>query len=59
LELLEIFKKDNLVEDYKVLNEDKSKREILEGLREAVQEVKLYEEGKTELLDARKLLDDL
>ena len=36
-----------------------TKEEILEGLREAIKEVKLYQEGKIELLDARELLDEL
>ena len=42
-------------EDYK----EPTKEEILEGLKEAVKEVKLYEEGKLELIDARDLLNEL
>jgi DNA-damage-inducible protein J len=38
---------------------DTPKEEILEGLKEAVKEVKRYNEGKAELLDARELLDEL
>jgi hypothetical protein len=36
-----------------------TKEEILEGLKEAVEEVKLYNQGKIELLDARELLNEL
>ena len=42
-------------EDYK----EPTKEEILEGLKEAVKEVKLYEQGKLELIDARELLNEL
>ena len=42
-------------EDYK----EPTKEEILEGLKEAVKELKLYEEGKLELIDARELLNEL
>ena len=42
-------------EDYK----EPTKEEILEGLKEAVKEVNLYNEGKAELLDARELLNEL
>ncbi len=38
---------------------DTPKEEILEGLKEAVKEIKRYKEGKAELLDARELLDEL
>ncbi len=36
-----------------------SKKEILEALKEAVKEVKLYNEGKIELLDAQEILDEI
>ena len=36
-----------------------TKEEILQGLKEAVEEVKHYEQGKLELLDARELLNEL
>ena len=36
-----------------------SKEEILKGLKEAIEEVKLYEQAKLELLDAREILDEL
>ncbi len=36
-----------------------TKEEILEGLREAVEEVNLANKGKIKLLDARELLDEL
>ena len=36
-----------------------AKKEILEGLREAIEEVKLAEQGKRKLLDARELLNEL
>ena len=42
-------------EDYK----EPTKEKILEGLKEAVKEVKLYEQGKLELIDARELLNEL
>ena len=42
-------------EDYK----EPTKEEILERLKEAVKEVKLYEQGKLELIDARELLNEL
>ncbi len=42
-------------EDYK----EPTKEEILEGLKEAVKEIKLYEEGKLELIDARELLNEI
>ena len=42
-------------EDYK----EPTKEEILEGLKEAVKELKLYEEGKLELIDARELLNEI
>ena len=36
-----------------------TKTEILDGLKEAVKEIKLYEKGKLELLDAREILNKL
>ncbi len=36
-----------------------TKEEILDGLREAIEEVKLAEQGKLKLLDARELLNEL
>ena len=42
-------------EDYK----EPTKEEILEGLKEAVKEVNLYNEGKIKLIDARELLNEL
>jgi DNA-damage-inducible protein J len=38
---------------------DTPKEEVLEGLKEAVEEVKLWEEGKIELIDAEELLNEL
>ena len=38
---------------------DPTKEEILEGLKEAVEEVNLYNQGKLELLDAREILHEL
>ncbi len=38
---------------------DPTKEAILEGLREAVEEVNLYNQGKLELLDAREILHEL
>jgi len=42
-------------EEYK----EPTKEEILEGLKEAIEEVKLWEEGKIELIDAEELLNEL
>ncbi len=42
-------------EEYK----EPTNEEILEGLREAVKEVNLYNQGKLELLDAREVLNEL
>jgi DNA-damage-inducible protein J len=38
---------------------DTPKEKVLEDLKEAVKEVNLYNKGEVELLDARKLLDEL
>jgi addiction module RelB/DinJ family antitoxin len=38
---------------------DTPKEKVLKDLKEAVKEVKLYEQGKIELKDARELLDEL
>jgi len=35
------------------------KDEILDGLKEAIKEVKLYQKGKLELLDAKEILDEI
>ena len=42
-------------EEYK----EPTKEEILQGLREAIEEVNLANQGKIKLLDARELLDEL
>jgi len=39
--------------------EEPTKEEILEGLREAVEEVKLYEQGKLKLKTLDELLEEL
>ena len=57
LELLEIFKKDNLVENYKII--DSKKDDILEGVKESVKEVKLYKEGKLKLKSLDEVLEEL
>jgi len=57
LELLEIFKKDNLVENYKII--DSKKEDILEGVKESVKEVKLYKEGKLKLKSLDEVLEEL
>ena len=44
---------------FEMRDEEPTKEEILEGLKEAVKEVNLYNEGKVKLLDARELLNEL
>jgi len=44
---------------FEVEEKEPTKEEILEGLKEAVKEVKLYEEGKIELKTLDELLEEL
>ena len=44
---------------FEMKDEGTPKEEIIDSIKEAIKEVKLYEEGKLELLDAREILNEL